>query len=123
MKKIGNCMPNKKIIASLCKEKAYYEKLNERKVSDNKLFVKTIKPSLSEKFIARERISLSKNGEIVKTKIEAAEIFNNFFGNIVKNLNIFQYSDFDPIIENFKNPTLKAIFKYKIQHSGDQDQM
>ena len=85
--------------------------------------MKTIKPSLSEKFIARERISLSKNGEIVKTKKEAAEIFNNFFGNIVKNLNIFQYSDFDPIIENFKNPTLKAIFKYKMQHSGDQDQM
>ena len=121
MKKIGNCMPNKKIIASLCQEKAYCEKLDERKVYDNKIFVKTVKPSLSEKFIARERISLSENGEIVKTKKKTAEIFNNFFGNIVKNLNIFQYSDFDPIIENFKNPTLKPIFKYKKQHSGDQN--
>ena len=61
------------------------------------------------------------NGEIVKTGKETAEVFNNFFCNIVKNLNIFQYSDFDPIIENFKNPTLKAIFKYKKQHSGDQN--
>ena len=40
-------------------------------------------------------------------------VFNNFFGNIVKNLNISQYSDFDPIIENVKDPTLKAILKYK----------
>ena len=29
--------------------------------------------------------------------------------------NIFQYSDFDPIIENVKGPTLKAIAKYKKQ--------
>ena len=94
-------------------KKAYYENLDERKVSDNKLFWKTVKPSLSEKFIARERISLSENGEIVKTEKETAEVFNNFFGNIVKNLNISQYTDFDPIIENVKDPTLKAILKYE----------
>ena len=44
--------------------------------------------SLSEKFNARERISLSENGKIAKTEKETAEVFNNFFGNIVKNLNI-----------------------------------
>ena len=49
-------------------KKAYYENLDERKVSDNKLFWKTVKPSLSEKFNARERISLSENGKIVKLK-------------------------------------------------------
>ena len=54
-----------------------------------------------------------KNGEIVKTEKGTAEVFNNFFGDIVKNLNISQYSDFDPIIENVKDPTLKAILKYK----------
>ena len=58
-----------------------------KKVSDNKLFWKTVKPSLSEKFIARDRISLSENGEIVRTEIETGETFENFFGNIVKNLN------------------------------------
>ena len=31
----------------------------------------------------------------------------------MKNLNISQYSDFDPIIENVKDPTLKAILKHK----------
>ena len=32
---------------------------------------------------------------------------------MVKNLNISQYSDIDPIIENIKDPTLKAILKYE----------
>ena len=48
----------------------------------------------------------------MKTEKETAEVFNNFFGNIVKNLYISQYSDFDLIIENVKDPTLKAILKY-----------
>ena len=49
-------------------KKVYYENLDERKVSDSKLFWKTVKPSLSEKFNASERISLIENGEIVKTE-------------------------------------------------------
>ena len=94
-------------------KKVYHENLDEGKVSDNKLFWKTVKPSLSEKFNARERIGLSENDEIVKTEKGTAEVFNNFFGNIVKNFNISQYSDFDPIIENVKVPSLKVILKYK----------
>ena len=54
---------------------------------------------------------MSENGEVVKTEKEPAQV--NFFGNIVKNLNIPQYSDFDPIIGNVKDPTLKAILKYE----------
>ena len=84
-------------------KKAYYENFDKRKVPDNKLFWKTVKPSLSEIFNARERISLTENGKFVKTEKETAEVFNNFFGNIVKNLNISQYSGFDPIIEKVKS--------------------
>ena len=98
-------------------KKAYYENLDERKFSDSKLFWKTVKPSLSQKFYARERIGLTENRELVKTEKETAEVFKNFFGNIVKNLNIYQYFDFDPIIENVKDPTIKAIFKYE-KHSS-----
>ena len=43
-------------------KKAYYENLDERNVSDNNLFWKTIKPSISEKFNARKRISFTENG-------------------------------------------------------------
>ena len=81
IKKIGNCIPNKEIIASLCKEKTkknYYEKLDERKLSDSKFFWKTVKPSLPKKLNARKRISLSENCEIVKTEKGTAEVFNNF---------------------------------------------
>ena len=99
-------------------KKAYYENLDVRKASDNKLFWKTVKPSLSKKFNGREMISLSENGEIVKTEKGTTNVFKNCFGNIVNNLNISQYSDFDPIIiENVKDPTLKAKLKYK-KHSG-----
>ena len=57
-------------------KKAYYENLDERKVSDDKHFWKTVKTSLSEKFNARERISLSKTSEIVKSKKGIAAVFN-----------------------------------------------
>ena len=52
---------------------------------------------------------MSENCEIVENEKGAADVFNNCFGNIVKNLNISRYSDYDPIIENVKDPTLKAI--------------
>ena len=65
-------------VSLLRKTKDYYENLDERKVSDNKLFWKTVKPSLSEKFNARERISLTENHEIVKTGKGTAEVSNNF---------------------------------------------
>ena len=52
-------------------------------------------------------------GEILKTDLETAEVLNTFFGNIVKNLEINQYSNFDPAINNAKDPTLEAILKHK----------
>ena len=52
-------------------------------------------------------------GEILKTDIETAEVLNTFFGNIVQNLEINQYSNLDPVINHVKDPTLRAILKYK----------
>ena len=51
--------------------------------------------------------------EIFKTDLEIAEVLNTFFGNIVKNLEINQYSNFDPVISHDKDPNLRAILKYK----------
>ena len=48
-----------------------------------------------------------------KLKMELLRFLKTFFFNIVKNLNISQYCDFDPTIENVKDPTLKAILKYE----------
>ena len=56
---------------------------------------------------------MGENGETVKFEEGTAEVFNNFFGIIVKNLNISQHFDFHPIIENDQHPILKAILKYE----------
>ena len=45
--------------------------------------------------------------------MEQLRFLKTFFFNIVKNFNISQYCDFDPTIENVKDPTLKAILKYE----------
>ena len=80
----------------------YYENLDEDKVSESKLFENS-KTSLSEKFNARKRKSLGENDSIENA-------------NMISLIdNIFRYSDFDPIIENVKGPTLKDIAKYKKQ--------
>ena len=72
-----------------------------------------MKPLLSDKSRTRDRINISEKSKIVKTESETAESLNSFFSNIVKNLNISRYSEFDPVTENIADPTLKAIFKYK----------
>ena len=47
--------------------------------------------------------------------MKTAEVLNSFFTNIVSNLKIPQYSDFDPIVQSVEDPTLKVIVKYKNQ--------
>ena len=82
MKKIENSIPNKEIIVSFFLRKAkeaYYENLDEKNVSDNKSFWKTVEPSLAEKLNVRGWINLSENCEIVKTEQGTAEVFNHFF--------------------------------------------
>ena len=94
-------------------KRRYYENLNIKNVTDNKLFWKSVKPLLSDKSRIRDRINISEKGKILKTDSETAESLNSFFSNIVKNLNISRYSEFDTVTENIADPTLKAIFKYK----------
>ena len=44
------------------------------------------------------QINLTENGDHTKTEMMAAAVLNSFFPNIVKNLKIPQYSNFDPIV-------------------------
>ena len=68
--------------------KKYHGNLDEKKVTDNKQFWKTIKPLISNKSVSRDGINLLEKGEIVKSK---PEILNKFFSSIVKNLT-FQFT-------------------------------
>ena len=92
-------------------KKKYYENLDERNLIDNKLFWKTIKPSFSDKIVTRDRIHLTENGEVVKTELETAETLNNFFGNVMKNLIIPKYSEYDPSIDRVESRTIRTIKK------------
>ena len=94
-------------------KKRYYENLNEKSVVDNKLFWKTVKPLLSDKVMGKDHIHLVENDELIKTDLETAEIFNNFFSNIAQNLKISRYTNEEPIVSNINDPTLKAILKYR----------
>ena len=94
-------------------KKKYYENLDERNLMDNKLFWKTIKPSFSDKIVTRDRIHLTENGQVIKTELETAETLNNFFGNVIKNLMIPKYSEYDPSIDRVENRTIREILKYR----------
>ena len=69
-------------------KKEFYNKLDTKTVIDNKLFWKVIKPSFSDKACGSENITLIENEEIINNEKEICEIFNNFFSDIVTNLNI-----------------------------------
>ena len=89
----------------------YYSNLDAKNVTDKKRFRKTVTPLLSDKVTHKEKINLSENREILKTDMETAKVLNTFFPNIAQNLKISRFPHFDPLIQNIKYPTLKAILK------------
>ena len=91
----------------------YCGKLNDKDITDNKNFWKTVKSSLSDKSINSDKIHLNENGELINSKTKTAEVLNEFFSNIVKNLKIPEYENLNRNFQKVKDPVLKAILKYK----------
>ena len=54
-------------------KKRYYDNLNERCVTDNKLFWKTVKSFLSDKVMTRHKVYLTENDKIIKTDEKAGD--------------------------------------------------
>ena len=98
-------------------KRTYYGNLNEKEVTDNRKFWKTVKPFLSDKCPSNEKVILVEEDEIISKDSEVAEVLNTFFSNKVSNLNIPEYQMNDPISDNINDPVLKAIAKYK-NHSS-----
>ena len=94
-------------------KKKYYYNLNPKKIADNKKFWKTVKPFLSEKGCIKEKITLIENEKIINNEEEIAETFNNFFSNIIPNLDIPR-NDYNHVVPDGKNtsPVSSAIAKY-----------
>ena len=51
-------------------------------------FWKTVKQSLSDKVVTKDKISLSRNDKILKTKLETTEVLNKSSHNVIKNYEI-----------------------------------
>ena len=100
-------------VSLLRKTRKNYSNLNEKKITDNKTFWKTIKPFLSNKTPSDEKITLIKKDKIIKTDTKAGNILNTFFSTIISKLNISEYPVSDPISNDINDPVLKSILKYK----------
>ena len=61
----------------------------------------------------KDEIYFIENNELVKADLETSEVLNNFFSNIVQNLDISRYSNDEPLVSNTNDATLKAILKYR----------
>ena len=75
-------------------KKAHYKNLNPASICDNKSFWRTVKPLFSENAASTDNITLVENEVIVNDDATISEIFNDFFSNAVKNLNIEPYETF-----------------------------
>ena len=66
----------------------------------------------SKKLRSVENIALNENGKLVRDEKEVANIFNDFFVNIVPNLGINTKHDFLNTTNISHNPIENAIYKY-----------
>ena len=96
-----------------------------RDVTDNKMFWKKVRPLFTDKIQTKSKITLieknvlKENGkvneveEIITDDKAIAEIFNEFYVNIVPNLKISMENNFDNEFVKTENPFLNAVNKYK----------
>ena len=56
----------------------YYNNFDNRNVTNNKLFLKTVKPFFSDKGPIRKKITLIEKDEILGNNKEISDILNNF---------------------------------------------
>ena len=97
-------------------KKNFYEHLNPSLISDNKKFWKQVKPFFSDKTPKNTKIMLSEDNKIVSNPVNCAEIFNNFFIDAIKNLDIDRTLHTETILGS-DNPIVNATNKFKTHPS------
>ena len=69
-------------------KKSFYKNLDEKQVSDNKVFRKKVKPFFSDKGVNSSKITLVEKNSIIVEDKKIANIMNNYFINITKTLSL-----------------------------------
>ena len=108
-------------------KKQFFSNLNTNVATENKTFWKTLKPSLTDKVKTKSKITLIEkkyndsstepSEEITSDEEKVAEIFNNFFVNIVPNLKIPNNHNCNMDFQKTDDPVLNAINKYRYHSS------
>ena len=88
--------------------KTWYFSEDVSKVSDNKMFWKTVKPRFSKKFKTANTIILTQGDMIMKNDKIIGGAFNNHFAGMTKSLKLKKHLNFDgkylaSITDYFKN--------------------
>ena len=91
----------------------YCSNLDEKNVTDNKTFLKTVKSFLSDKLMSKEKITLIEEDGIVSNDEDTAQVLNAFFSSIVASLNIPEYVTNEHISDNISDPIIKLLVKYR----------
>ena len=91
----------------------YFSNLNTKRVVDNKKFWKTVKSSFSDKSNNFESITLVENDSIVSNDNEVANIFNEYFSNLVEGLNLHVAENLINHYCKGEDPISSAILKYQ----------
>ena len=99
-------------------KKKYFANINISSITDNKKLWETVKPLFSDKISHKETINLAVNDTILSDDQVVADIFNNYFNNIVKNLLTVTNKNYPKEIANSVNlnlldPVEAAILKFK----------
>ena len=92
--------------------------LEPKLITDN---WKSVKPLFSDKITIKEIINLTENGEILSSDTDTADTFNDYFSNVVQNLNIPMENSQRKMLTKVKsisiNPALAVVEKYKHHQS------
>ena len=74
--------------------KKHFNNINIKSIVDSKCFWKTVKPLFSDEIRYKKTITLIENNEILLDELKVAQIFNNYFVNIVPSLKVGYNKDF-----------------------------
>ena len=97
-------------------QKRYFLNSEPKPITDNKNFWKIVIPLFSDKITFKEIINLTETVEILSSNIDIADTFNDFFSNVVQNLNITWKNSI--LSTNLCiNPVLAVAEKYKHRQS------
>ena len=94
-------------------KRRFYENIDTNKITDNRIFWKTVKPLFSEKHILNKKITSVEKNDIVSNDADVAEIMNLYFSFAVQDLEIDGYAENLCSSSVNSDPISKIIVKFK----------